>query len=72
MNRIVYSLIAIVLLAGASASADTLQIEGSTTVGPIADAFAEYFMSIYSDLEITVKKTGSGDGAAALDRKSVV
>ncbi len=66
MNRIVYSLVAIVLLAGASASADTLQIEGSTTVGPIADAFAEYFMSIYSDLEITVKKTGSGDGAAAL------
>jgi len=39
--------------------ADTLQLEGSTTVGPIADAFAEYFKSIYPDLQITVKKTGS-------------
>ena len=46
--------------------AETLQIEGSTTVGPIVDAFAEYFMRTYPDLEITVKKTGSGDGAAAL------
>ena len=45
---------------------ETLQIEGSTTVGPIADAFAEAFKSNYPDLEITVKKTGSGDGAAAL------
>lgn len=44
----------------------TLQIEGSTTVGPIADAFAESFKSNYPGLEITVKKTGSGDGAAAL------
>jgi phosphate transport system substrate-binding protein len=35
-------------------------------VGPIADAFAEYFKDLYPDLEITVKKTGSGDGAAAL------
>ena len=46
--------------------AEPLQIEGSTTVGPIADAFAEYFQKVYRDLEITVKKTGSGDGAAAL------
>jgi phosphate transport system substrate-binding protein len=46
--------------------AETLQIDGSTTVGPIADAFAEYFMRTNPGLEITVKKTGSGDGAAAL------
>ena len=42
-----------------------LQIEGSTTVGPIADAFAEVFQK-EKGVEITVKKTGSGDGAAAL------
>lgn len=47
-------------------SKDSLQIEGSTTVGPIADAFAERFMQVYPQLDITVKKTGSGDGAAAL------
>lgn len=48
---------------------DTLQIEGSTTVGPIADAFAERFMQMYPELNITVKKTGSGNGAAALVEK---
>jgi phosphate transport system substrate-binding protein len=55
-----------VVLAAGSARCDTLQIEGSTTVGPIADAFAEYFMRTNPGLDITVKKTGSGDGAAAL------
>jgi len=49
-----------------AAEKQTLQIDGSTTVGPIADAFAEAFKGNYPDLEITVKKTGSGDGAAAL------
>jgi len=48
------------------AAEDTLQIEGSTTVGPIADAFAEDFMRAKPGLQITVNKTGSGDGAAAL------
>jgi phosphate transport system substrate-binding protein len=43
-----------------------LQLEGSTTVGPIADAFAEAFKRLYKGVSITVKKTGSGDGAAAL------
>jgi phosphate transport system substrate-binding protein len=43
----------------------TLQLEGSTTVGPIGDAFAEAFMKS-NGCSITVKKTGSGDGVAAL------
>lgn len=64
-KMIVYTVITAVLASGA-VRADTLQLEGSTTVGPIADAFAEYFKSVYPDLQITVKKTGSGDGAAAL------
>ena len=49
-----------------AAEKQTLQIEGSTTVGPIADAFAEAFQNRYSDLDITVNKSGSGTGAAAL------
>jgi len=55
-------------MAGASLAADAgiLQIDGSTTVGPIGDAFAEAFMGMYPSVSITVKKTGSGDGAAAL------
>jgi phosphate transport system substrate-binding protein len=57
----------LVAFAGNTAlAAGTLQMEGSTTVGPIAEAFAEAFMSKDSSVSITVKKTGSGDGAAAL------
>ncbi len=40
-------------------------LDGSTTVGPIGDAFAEAFMKSHN-CSITVKKTGSGDGVAAL------
>ena len=58
-------LLAVAIEANA-ADKQALQIEGSTTVGPIADAFAEAFKGNYPNLEITVKKTGSGDGAAAL------
>ncbi len=46
--------------------AGSLKIEGSTTVGPIADAFAEVFQEMHPEISLTVKKTGSGDGAAAL------
>ncbi len=66
MRTAIMSLVAVYLLSGAAAQAEALRIDGSTTVGPIADAFAEYFKSIDPKLEITVKKTGSGDGAAAL------
>ncbi|MBN2241636.1 MAG: phosphate ABC transporter substrate-binding protein [Acidobacteria bacterium] len=44
----------------------TLLLEGSTTVGPISDAFAEAFQKMYPKVSITVNKTGSGNGAAAL------
>ena len=66
MKNVIMSMVVLGLAMGVAARAETLQIEGSTTVGPIADAFAEYFKKVYPDLDITVKKTGSGDGAAAL------
>lgn len=66
MNRAMVGMMAAVLAMGVVTHAEILQIEGSTTVGPVADAFAEYFKSVQPDLAITVKKTGSGDGAAAL------
>ncbi len=50
----------------ANDSVKELTVEGSTTVGPIADAFAETLMRKNPGLQISVKKTGSGDGAAAL------
>jgi phosphate transport system substrate-binding protein len=46
--------------------AEKLHIEGSTTVGPIADGFAEVFNQMYPDVTITVNKSGSGTGTAAL------
>ena len=64
----VAALLGLGLAAAAAAEAENqaLQIEGSTTVGPIADAFAEVFQKSHPDWTITVKKTGSGDGASAL------
>ncbi len=66
MKKAMAGMVLAALTMGAAGRAETFQIDGSTTVGPIADAFAEYFKSVYPSLDITVKKTGSGDGAAAL------
>ncbi|MBN2182229.1 MAG: phosphate ABC transporter substrate-binding protein [Sedimentisphaerales bacterium] len=54
------------IVAGSAIGAEKLHIEGSTTVGPIADGFAEVFKDMYPDVTITVNKSGSGTGAAAL------
>ncbi|RPI58656.1 MAG: PstS family phosphate ABC transporter substrate-binding protein, partial [Planctomycetaceae bacterium] len=48
------------------AAKQSLTIEGSTTVGPISDVVKEYFEKQNSGLSVTVKNTGSGNGAAAL------
>ncbi len=41
-------------------------IDGSTTVGPIAKAFAEYYMRQNPGVNITVSESGSGNGAKSL------
>jgi len=43
-----------------------ISIDGSTTVGPIIDAFVGAFEKTHPEIKFSVKKTGSGDGAAAL------
>ena len=43
-----------------------IHIDGSTTVGPIIDAFVGAFEKSNPEIKFSVKKTGSGDGAAAL------
>jgi phosphate transport system substrate-binding protein len=45
---------------------EKIVIDGSTTVGPIAKAFAEYYMSINKNVNITVSESGSGNGAKSL------
>jgi len=41
-------------------------VDGSTTVGPIAKAFAEYYMAKNPGVNITVSESGSGNGAKGL------
>ena len=50
------------------AAADDAKIvlDGSTTVGPIAKAFAEYYMELHPEVNITVSESGSGNGAKSL------
>ena len=50
----------------AQAEKQQVVIDGSTTVGPIAKAYAEYYMSINPDVNITVSESGSGNGAKSL------
>ena len=62
-------MIAIAALAatvGAASAQDKIVTDGSTTVGPIAKAFAEYFMAANPDVNITVSESGSGNGAKSL------
>jgi phosphate transport system substrate-binding protein len=50
----------------AQAADNKIVIDGSTTVGPIAKAFAEYYMSLNPDVNITISESGSGNGAKSL------
>ena len=51
---------------GLASAQSEIRIDGSTTVGPIVDAFVGAFQGKNPDLKFSVKKTGSGDGATAL------
>ncbi|MBN2070391.1 MAG: phosphate ABC transporter substrate-binding protein [Candidatus Krumholzibacteriota bacterium] len=54
------------LISGSAFAEEKIIIDGSTTVGPIAKAFAEYYMSLHNDVNITVSESGSGNGAKSL------
>lgn len=48
------------------ADSKKLVLDGSTTVGPLAKAFAEYFMQQNPGVKISVSESGSGNGAKSL------
>lgn len=50
----------------AAAQKNAIIVDGSTTVGPIAKAFAEYYMQKNPGVNITVSESGSGNGAKGL------
>ena len=60
------SLLAVCLGAPAAADSNTLVLDGSTTVGPIAKAFAGYYMEKNPGVNVTVNESGSGNGAKSL------
>lgn len=68
MKNLFVFMISLVLMFSVSVvnAEQKIVIDGSTTVGPIAKAFAEYYMGINKDVNITVSESGSGNGAKSL------
>lgn len=50
---------------GSASAAGKITLDGSTTVGPIAKAFAAYFKK-NNGVDVTVSESGSGNGAKSL------
>ncbi len=51
---------------GSEGLSGMLQVNGSTTVAPVAQAWAEKFNEKHPNVDVVVTGTGSGDGIAAL------
>jgi phosphate transport system substrate-binding protein len=66
MKKQILAITAAAAVAGAAGAADKIVIDGSTTVGPIAKAFAEYYMAANPSVNITVSESGSGNGAKSM------
>lgn len=49
-----------------AADKEKVVMDGSTTVYPIAKAFAGFYMAKHPNVDVTVSGTGSGNGAASL------
>lgn len=60
------SILTATALASIAQASDKIVIDGSTTVGPLGKAFAEYFMAANPSINITVSESGSGNGAKSL------
>ncbi|WP_449258132.1 phosphate ABC transporter substrate-binding protein [Chlorobium limicola] len=52
-----------------AAAGNTIVLDGSTTVGPLAKSFATYFTKKYG-VKVTVSESGSGNGAKGLINKT--
>jgi phosphate transport system substrate-binding protein len=64
------SAVTAVMLVGIGAAtagdANKIVMDGSTTVGPIAKAFAGYYMDKHPAVNITISESGSGNGAKSI------
>ncbi|MBF0407385.1 MAG: phosphate ABC transporter substrate-binding protein [Candidatus Riflebacteria bacterium] len=72
MNKVLFYVAAVFMLCCTNpqrcvcAAETKITVDGSTTVGPIAKAFSEYFTSRNPELKISVAESGSGNGAKSL------
>lgn len=71
LGLVVASLVLVAAVVGMAQAQDAkdqnkIVVDGSTTVGPIAKAFAEYYMAKTKGVNILVSESGSGNGAKAL------
>ena len=69
MKKMIIAMITTAIIGGGLATAkdqNKIVVDGSTTVGPIAKAFAEYYMGKQPEVNITVSESGSGNGAKSL------
>jgi phosphate transport system substrate-binding protein len=68
MKKIIIGLLSVLIALTSIKSAEETKIviDGSTTVGPIAKAFAEYYMGKHKEVNITISESGSGNGAKSL------
>lgn len=65
INTAIIFIAAISLSMGAVAQ-DKIAMDGSTTVGPIAKAFAEYYAEFKPEVKIAISESGSGNGVKSL------
>lgn len=77
MNRMILVCMSLVVVAGlllpvpavaqtTGSDPNTIIVDGSTTVGPIAKAFAEHYRAAHPDVNVTVSESGSGIGVKSL------
>jgi phosphate transport system substrate-binding protein len=69
LKKLVKLTLALAVMTGIAAQSmaqENIVLDGSTTVGPIAKAFAEFYMRKNPDVNITVSESGSGNGAKSL------
>lgn len=61
-----FTLIALACALSGAYAEEKIVIDGSTTVGPIAKAFADFYKETNPDVNITISESGSGNGVKSL------
>lgn len=66
LAKLTSMIVAGALTIGAAHAGDKIVCDGSSTVGPLAKAFAQYFMEKNPEVTVSVSESGSGNGAKSI------